>query len=41
MDGVIISIKDINMFYNSYNREKDKIVKSLIEKIIKEYIKDK
>tara|TARA_B100001094_G_C18192006_1_gene807936 strand:- start:3992 stop:4117 length:126 start_codon:yes stop_codon:yes gene_type:complete len=41
MEGVTISIKEINMFSNSYNREKDKIVKSLIEKIMKEYIKDK
>ena len=41
MEGIIISTKDINVFENNYNRERDKIVKSLIEKIMKEYIKDK
>jgi hypothetical protein len=41
MDGISISIKDINMFENKYNREKDKIIKDIIEKLIKEYIKDK
>ena len=41
MEGIIISTKDINVFENNYNRERDKIVREILEKIMKEYIKDK
>jgi len=41
MEGIIVSIKDINVFENNYNRERDKIVREILEKIKKEYIKDK
>ena len=41
MEGIIVSIKDINVFENNYNRERDKIVREILEKIMKEYIKDK
>ena len=41
MEGVIISIKDINMFETKYNKEKDKIIQAILDKLIKEYIKDK
>lgn len=41
MDGVIISIKDVNMFEDIYIKNKEKIIESILKKILKEYIKDK
>ena len=40
MEGIIVSIKDINVFENNYNRERDKIVREILEKIKKEYFID-
>ena len=41
MEGVSVSIKTINIFEKSYDKEKDKIINIILEKIMKEYIKDK
>jgi len=41
MEGVSVSIKTINIFEKAYDKEKDKIINIILEKIMKEYIKDK
>ena len=41
MEGTSISIKSVNIFEKNYHKEKDKIVNIILEKIMKEYIKDK